>query len=187
MQTRSWHGDDGSAPRFGRGGRRWFNRSIVAYLWARMDEAKIALDVTPEMVRAAADMLTPRADDFVEWWPMGEYAGSGCRSGVFRIRWAAVCAEVARRHAELDPAALRAGLDEWLRRDLRGAVPTGPAEPHVTKLLDDNTASALIARRWQRERRWPRLCQACGGEFRGDRRNARRCAECIATGRKAGA
>lgn len=186
MQTRSWRGDD-SAPRFGGGGRRWFHRSIVAYLWFRMNEAKIALTVTPELSQAAADLLTPRAEDFVAWCPVIGYAGSDRMTGEFRIQWADVCAEVARRHAELDPANVARGLDEWLRKDMRELYFECPREPRAATLVGYREWRAFKRKHNALLARWPRLCAGCGSEFIGNRRNAKRCDECIAAGRKAGA
>jgi hypothetical protein len=180
MQTRSWRGDDGSAPRFGAGGRRWFYRSIVTYLWTRMEEAKITLSVSPELSRSAADLLTPRAEEFVEWRPTIGYAGADRTTGEFRIQWAAVCAEVARRHAELDPAGVRTGLDEWLRKDMGHAYFKSPAEPHVATLLGRREWRAFRRKHDTLLTRWPRLCEDCGSEFIGERRNAKRCPACRA-------
>lgn len=69
-------------------------------------------------------------------------------------------------------------LDFELRMLMRTPFRSLPHEPRAATLLTPAQLEVWLGRRCRLRERWPRVCRACGGEFRYPCENVVRCERC---------
>ena len=186
MKFDGWRGEWSGQPRTTGKLRRWFKTSLL-HAFQNPGKIKFPRMSYAEALELAAWMCE-QVMVYVTWTPADEYFGGKFPSGSYQVEWGAVVRDVPegleliRRDAIVVSGEGAESLEDWLRADMEGTAPRGPAGGSAR--LQNVVRCTLNYQAKRRRGCWPRACAACGEPFKPTRRNRRRCDACIAQGRE---